>query len=252
MATGYGDWALTIADLSPTAALKNFEAGLFSLPSALGLLIAATMLIALANIWLPPGRTLSVKVSFSLGAVLAAVCLGLLASNARLYADATEDRRNSFSPAHEAALQHLTLPLAITVYLAPDDPRFADFNRTILSELRRLLPELSVTIAEAPKGLSGTAGDDRYGLVTYDYGGKREESRSTSSEEVLPLIYGLAGVTVAASDAYPYPGYPLCKRTPASPPGGSTVSCRCCSFFFGGRPPQEHRSLSRRQAHAYP
>src|SRR4030095_5517364 len=53
------------------------------------------------------------------------------------------------------------------------------------------------------------AADDRYGLVVYDYGGKREESRSTSPREVLPLLYGLAGVTVGSSDKPDYPGHPL-------------------------------------------
>jgi hypothetical protein len=135
--------------------------------------------------------------------------LALLASKARLYADVTEDRRNSLSAAQEAALQRLTLPLAVTVYLAPDDPRLVDFNRSILSKLRRLVPNLTVTIADTSKTLLGPASDDRYGIVTYDYGGKHEESRSTSSEEVLPLLYGLAGVTVTASGAGTYPGYPL-------------------------------------------
>jgi ABC-type transport system involved in multi-copper enzyme maturation permease subunit len=209
MAIGQGIWTRYLADLSPTAALKSFESGLFSLPSALGLLVAAATLTAITAIWVPPGRRPEVKVGLSAAAVAGALCLALLVSKARFYADVTEDRRNSFPAAQEAALQHLTLPLAVTVYLAPDDPRLVDFNRSILSKLRRLVPHLTVTIADISKTLLGPASDDRYGLVTYDYGGKHEESRSTSPEEVLPLLYGLAGVTVAAESAQTYPGYPL-------------------------------------------
>jgi hypothetical protein len=209
MAAGQGIWARTLADLSPTAALKSFESGLFSLPSALGLLIAAATLTALAAIWLPPGRRPEAKIGLSAAAIAGALCLALLASKARLYADVTEDRRNSFSAPQEAALQHLISPLAVTIYLAPDDPRLVDFNRSILSKLRRLVTHLTVTIADTSKTLLGAASDDRYGLVTYDYGGKHEESRSTSSEEVLPLLYGLAGVSIAASGSETYPGYPL-------------------------------------------
>jgi hypothetical protein len=213
MATGQGVWTRSLADLSPTAALKSFESGLFSLPSTLSLLVAAATLTALAAIWLPPGRRSEAKIGLSAAAIAGALCLALIASKARLYADVTEDRRNSFSAAQEAALQHLTLHLSVTIYLAPDDPRLVDLNRSILSKLRRLVPYLTVTIADTSKSLLGPASDDRYGLATYDYGGKHDESRSTSPEEVLPLLYSLAGVKAAPSEADAYPGYPLTAET---------------------------------------
>ncbi len=213
MATGYGAWTRRLADLSPTAALKGFESGLFSLPATLGMLVAAATLVALSVVWLPPGRALAGKIRFSAIVVVGGLFLVLLASQARLYADITEDRRNSFSPTQEAALKRLTAPLAITVYLAPDDPRLADFDRKVLGKLRRLVPDIAITIGETSKGLFGPAGDERYGLMVYDYAGKREESRSTSPREVLPLLYGLAGVTVTPSEAGDYPGYPLAAET---------------------------------------
>jgi ABC-2 type transport system permease protein len=45
--------------------------------------------------------------------------------------------------------------------------------------------------------------------MTYDYGGKHDASRSTSPREVLPILYGLAGMTPAPSIGADYPGYPL-------------------------------------------
>ncbi|HEX9464647.1 MAG TPA: ABC transporter permease subunit [Alphaproteobacteria bacterium] len=208
-ATGQVLWARGLADFSPTAALRSFETGLLSLPAILGLLIAAGTLSLLAVVWLPPGRTTGQRALRSAAVLAAAVIAAAAAAQARVYADVTEDRRNSFAPADEAALRRLNSPLVITVFLAPDDPRMADFKRQVLNKLRRLLPHLTVAIAETSKGRFSPAGDDRYGLMTYDYGGKHDESRSNSPREVLPILYGLAGVTPAPSSGADYPGYPL-------------------------------------------
>jgi ABC-2 type transport system permease protein len=51
-------------------------------------------------------------------------------------------------------------------------------------------------------------------VVLYRYDGKQAESRSTGEGEVLPLIYGLAGIErKAVPDRDPYPGYPVQART---------------------------------------
>ncbi len=217
-AAGQGAWMRRLADLSPTAALRGFEGGLFSLPAVLGMLVAAAALVALVVVWLPPGRTVAWKVALSAAVLVAAAGLGLSAFRADLYADLSESRRNSFAPGDEAALRRIAEPLAVTVHLSPDDPRLADFERQVLGKLRRLVPRLSVTITEPPKGLLTPSGDDRYGLVLYDYGGRHDESRSTSPREVLPLLYGLAGVTPETTEAADYPGHPLvADARPASP-----------------------------------
>jgi len=208
-AAGQGAWMRRLADLSPTAALRGFESGLFSLPAVLGMLAAAAALVALAVVWLPPGRTAAWKAALSAVVLIATTGLGLAASRADFYGDLSESRRNSFAPGDEAALRSLAEPLAITVHLSPDDPRLADFERQVLGKLRRLVPRLSVNVAETPRGLFTASGDDRYGLVLYDYGGRRDESRSTSPREVLPLLYGLAGVTPERTEAADYPGHPL-------------------------------------------
>jgi hypothetical protein len=57
------------------------------------------------------------------------------------------------------------------------------------------------------------AGDDRYGEVEYTYGGRSDISRSTNPREILPLLYGLAGVSrPAPAPGSDYPGYPLVAR----------------------------------------
>ena len=101
-------------------------------------------------------------------------------------------------------------PLHITVYLAPEDPRFKDFERTALAKLRRTLPDLRVTYQDSGKaGLFGVSGDDAYGLIVYEYAGQREESRSTSEREILTILHGLAGQSVSPDQLPDYPGYPL-------------------------------------------
>jgi len=217
-AAGQGAWMRRLADLSPTAALRGFEGGLFSLPATLGMLAAAASLVALAVVWLPPGRLVPRKVALSATVLAAAAVLGLGAAQAGFYADLSETRRNSFAPGDEAALRRVHEPLAITVHLSPDDPRLADFERQVLGKLRRLLPRISVTIAETPKGLLTPSGDDRYGLVLYDYADRHDESRSTSFREVLPLLFVLAGVTPERTEAADYPGHPLvADARPAAP-----------------------------------
>jgi len=163
-AAGQGEWMRRVAELSPTAALRTFESGLLAAPAVLGMLAAAAAAFAaLATLWLHPGPPDRRRIALSTSIVAAALVAGVLGGQAGLYLDATEDRRNSFAPADEAALRRITGPLAITVHLSPEDPRLVDFNREVLGKLRRLVPGLSVTLAGTSKTLFAQADDDRYG-----------------------------------------------------------------------------------------
>ena len=53
--------------------------------------------------------------------------------------DVSEDRRNSFPRADEAALRRIDAPLDVTVYLAAEDPRLTDLERGVLAKLRRTM-----------------------------------------------------------------------------------------------------------------
>jgi hypothetical protein len=125
-------------------------------------------------------------------------------------ADVTEDRRNSFAATDQQQLSKLSGHLAVTVNLAPEDPRFLDLRRNVLSKIERAVPNVTVNVA----GRMNNTDADRYGEVDYAYAGRTDMSRSTSPREILPLIYGLAGIpppsTLAASG---YPGYPLVMDT---------------------------------------
>jgi ABC-2 type transport system permease protein len=128
----------------------------------------------------------------------------------------TEDRRNSFDPTQEAALRQIKERLTITLYLSPDDSRAREMESNVLAKLKRAVPRLKIRYgAVAKAGMFGPSNDDRYGLVIYEYGGKREESRSNSPREVLPIVNELAGLSVKAGDTSPFPGYPLVTKADA-------------------------------------
>jgi ABC-2 type transport system permease protein len=211
-------WLVRFAPLSLTATLRAFERGLFSVPQAIQSLVLAAALLAATILWLPTGVSRRHKGWYSTAVVAASILVVLAAGQARWYIDAAEDRRNSFNPADEAALRQMTLPLAVTLYLSPEDSRAREMESNVLAKLRRVVPRLEIRYGPVSKiGLFGAPSDDRYGLVIYEYQGKRDESRSSSEPEILPLLHGLAGRKVTPVELPTYPGYPLgVSATPAS------------------------------------
>lgn len=201
-----------VKDLSAwslTRMLKSFEAGVFSLGLALATLCASLGLTALAGVWLRRDWSQAKKLANSLLALSLTALAAAGATQARFYRDASEDRRNSFSRSDEALLKTLDGRLTIRVYLAPADPRAYDLERNILGRLRRTVRRVKVIYEDVNANRFLPAEDD-YGKVFYAYEGQEAVSRSTSEQEVLPLIYRLARLTKGPEeDEAPYPGYPL-------------------------------------------
>jgi ABC-2 type transport system permease protein len=202
-----------LSNLSLTTFLRGFEQGVFSSTAALGALIASALLISIAGIWVDLRITLARKLVMSALATVLAVGLAVGVAIRPLYFDTTQDARNSFAPADAATLASLDKALQVLVRLAPEDPRYIDFERKVLSKLRRSVRRIAVTPqSETRSGLFENS--DSYGVVLYRYDGKQAESRSTGEGEVLPLIYSLAGIErKAVPDRAPYAGYPLQART---------------------------------------
>lgn len=195
------------AQLSLTQTLRPFEQGLHSIGLALGICAVICGLASLTVVWLPPGISLRVKLVRSLFCLLAiALALGI-AAQVRNVVDVSEDRRNSFPSADERLLATLRLPLTISVGLAAEDPRYIDLRRNVFSKLERAMPNVTVIVTSGRQSVNSR---DDYGQIEYAYGNRIDRSRSTSPREILPLLYGLAGVQSpppAAADEYP--GYPL-------------------------------------------
>jgi ABC-2 family transporter len=208
-------WLVRISGLSLTAALKPFEQGLFSWNVIFGIVIAVAGLLTLTLIWWHPGRPLAVKSIRSAVVVLTCMVLFPVSRFLTPSIDSTEDQRHSFSPAVSAALRKIHEPVRITLYLAPEDPRLMDFDHSILAKLRRVLPRAEIVNREASRAaLFKTGEDPNYGLIVYEIGTRRAESRSTSPEEVLPLLWGLAAISPPGLDnEVAYPGFPLVVKS---------------------------------------
>ncbi len=199
-----------ISRLSLTQTLRPFEQGLFSVGLVIGILATIAGFAALAAICLHPGIAFRTKVTRSLLCIAATGAVLTLAAQVRTAVDVTEDRRNSFPAADQRALRELREPLVITVHLAPEDPRYVDLRRNVLSKLERTLPDVRVRLAPSGHSVISGASEKSYGDVEYAYGGRLDTSRSSSHREILPLLYALAGVPVPAPAAgEDYPGYPL-------------------------------------------
>jgi ABC-2 type transport system permease protein len=209
-AAGEGGLLKAASSLSLTTLLRNFEQGIFSLGAVFAALVSSAALTIVAGLWLDATDRFARKLATTMLTVLGAGVLAASVAWYPIYADAAENGRNSLPPGDTATLKSLQKPLSVLVRLAPEDPRYIDFERNILGKLRRTMAVVSVRLeSESRTGLF-EASSENYGTVVYRYDGKQAESRSTGAGEVLPLIYGLAGIErMAVPERAPYPGYPL-------------------------------------------
>jgi ABC-2 type transport system permease protein len=215
VAAGRGGLLETVAAYTPAAALRNFEHGLLSLDVVLVVLILSLLGFFIAGIWLHIGNTVRRRIAqTAFASVIAAVCI-FAAAHIRTSYDFSENRRNSFALEDEHALASLSHPLVITAYLAAEDPRLTDYQRNVLTKLRRAVPKL--TVVYPLQGRSGLfEANNRYGEIWYDFDGRRQMSRSTTDEIVLETIYQLAAQTPHARTEASFSGYPLAHRPTAA------------------------------------
>jgi hypothetical protein len=208
-----GGVALALDAYTPESALRTFETGEIRLAIVLVTLLLAVAAIALALVWLHPGRTWRARAVGTVAVVAGATLAVWAAAHVHGSWDASEDRRNSFAPADERALAAIRDPLQITVYLAPEDPRLADLERGVLRKLRRTMRDVDVHyVSRGSTGLFARPGE-HYGEIWYALGARNAMSRSTTEPIVLETIYGIAGITPPTlGDSPAYPGYPLAAR----------------------------------------
>jgi ABC-2 type transport system permease protein len=198
-----------VAGLSLTQIVRSFEQGLFSLGVVAGVAVVAAGFAALANVWLPPGIAVRQKLTRSMLCVAVAAVALALAAQVKTTRDVSEDQRNSFPLGDQRQLATLAQSLIVTVRLAPEDPRYVDLQRNVLAKLERVMPHISIRLGAERRNFSSPPGDDLYGEIEYRYGARSDISRSTNPSEILPLLYGLAGMQPPAPiPAADYPGYP--------------------------------------------
>jgi hypothetical protein len=127
-------------------------------------------------------------------------------------------------------------PLNVTIYLSPDDNRLREMETNVLTKLRRIMPNVRVRYENVPNlEAFGVPEDDRYGLITYEYKGRRKESRSNSFREILPILHNLAGVGVTPIDTPVFTGHPLVADSTTAAwwfYGILPAIIGCCWFLF--------------------
>jgi len=198
-----------VARLSLTQVIRSFEQGLLSLGVVAGVATAICGAAALATVWLPPGPAVRQKLMRSALCIAVGAVALALASQIRLSPDLSEDRRNSFAIADQRQLATLAEPLLVTVHLAPEDPRYMDLQRNVLAKLERVMRRMTIRLAAPRQSFGSSVGDETYGEMEYVYGNRSDKSRSTSPCEILPLIYGLAGMPAPTPiPSAEYAGYP--------------------------------------------
>jgi hypothetical protein len=223
LAAGRSGWWQTFAAYTPTAALRVFEQGQLRLATVMVMLVLSASGIAFASVWLHSGHQLTIKLVATLAVVTIGALLVWVGSLTQASWDLSEDRRNSFSRADEMALKQIQAPLRVTVYLASEDPRFTDLERSILNKLKRILPRVDIEYAAASRTGLFEGAEDHYGEVWYELAGERAQIQSTTPPIVLEELYKLAHLTPPEPvDEAVYTGYPLATR-----PRGAT------SIFYG-------------------
>jgi hypothetical protein len=210
VAAGRGGLLQKLAAYTPTAALRTFEQGQLRLSTVLVSLILGVAGFVIAGIWLPTRRDLRSRLLGSAAAALAMAIVLWGASLVRASWDVSENRRNSFPVAAEAALRQIRLPLRITVFLAAEDPRLMDLDRGILSKLQRILPQVDIDYAAHSRAGLFEGSTDHYGEVWYEIGGRKVMNRSTTEPVVLDTLYKLARIAPPTQPGgTEYSGHPL-------------------------------------------
>ena len=215
-ATGRGGGLAAAASYTPQAMLRQFERGLLGFGVVAASVLLSIALLAIAAVFLDLRRRKRV-LRAALGVIVIAVA-ALAVTRAAGSVDLSEDRRNSFSRADERLLRGIHAPVTIRVHLAAEDPRANDYERNVLTKLRRTLRDLRVEYPYAGRSAL-FENDDRYGTIVYRIGGKEAVSRSTTEEIVLDELETLAGLTPPQRGESTYPGHPL----KASPRGAATL-----------------------------
>ena len=88
------------------------------------------------------------------------------------------------------------------------------------------MPNVTIRLVGGHQIFASGSTDEAYGQIEFAYGSRSDATRSTSSTEILSLLYALAGrdapAPIAGAD---YPGYPLSA-------GGRAA----LAWYFGGLP----------------
>lgn len=190
-----------MAAFTPTAMVAQFQRGLVRVDVLLAAALLIVLGLGLAVVWTRLGVPVRRKVGESL-ALTALVAGGLVgAASLRPTWDLSDGRINSFRRADEELLRKIQQPLRIEVHFAPEDPRRIDFERNVLSKLRRVMRHLEIVyVSKTSTGLFEQA-DEHYGEIWYEMLFTKAMARAITVESALEEIYELAGFLTPVEEA---------------------------------------------------
>lgn len=211
------------AGYTPTAMVAEFQRGLVRADVVIAAAAISVAGLGVAAIWTRLGAPTRRKAAETAGLLLAVLLVLVAATRITPAWDVSEARLNSFRKVDEALLKSIPQPLHITVHLAPEDPRRVDFERRVLSKLRRVLKTLTVDYVHATSTGLFEQNDEHYGEIWYEVFTFRVMSRATTAESALEEIFELVGI-IPPSEAEDeiFRGHPL-----KMPPRGAAA------LFYG-------------------
>jgi len=242
LAATLGSWVLDFAvsgkadllafweNISLTGMLRQFENGLLSSTHLVSFLSIALLFFVFTVIWLHPGEVIQRKILKTFVCIIGFVIINAGTQLAPRFVDLTENKHHSFPAQYTTALQQLDKPLTITINLSPQDSRLLDLKQDVLGKLQRTVPHLQVHYTTGTSGLFSKENDENYGLIQYRYANKTETSYSNSQEEILPIIFSLAGITPAKATSNSPKGHPLVTEIPK----GKIIFYLALPLFFTG------------------
>ena len=198
---------LKISGYTLTKLLKNFESGILSYKAVFYFFMVSILFFTVSyfNIRfdLPRKWRYYVLTFFIIVILVASVSkLGILMDRK---IDITESRRNSFPEYISRNLKGIK-NLEIDVYLRETDSRFIDYKQNFLKKLELVNNRVKV------KMIKGRDLEQNYGMFIYRVNGKSAKTYSNSEEEIIPLIFQLAGIKPVEKEQRKepvYSGYPL-------------------------------------------
>lgn len=190
-----------IAGFTPTAIVAQFQRALVRADVAVASLLLIVLGLGLAAIWTRLGVAPARKLREA-AALVALVVAGLVGCTwLRPTWDLSDGRINSFRRVDEAQLRLIRQPLTIEVHLAAEDPRRIDFERNVLSKLRRVMADLRVVyVASTSTGLFEQTAE-HYGEIRYQMLFTTSVTRAITVESALEEIYELAGFLTPVEEA---------------------------------------------------
>jgi hypothetical protein len=123
--------------------------------------------------------------------------------------DWSEDRRQSFPLAVVDALRELPDDITVDIWLDRDDNRRTELERGPLAKLLLARPDVALHMPLDAESGALVSRDADYGRVVVHVGERARDTRSSSDEELVGVIFEAAGRAMPRWAEPPYPGYPF-------------------------------------------